>query len=284
MMTDEELDALYENELNIPYSDEELKFHQRLRVIKSWLEIAHAHNYDLIHLVFATEEYLFHGGPKPERKLWAMLRPGNNNDNAACARIHDIARFFGQYEHGATPRFPIVIYASRSTLSLVNVLEDFFFHESISDLNHHAKEFFCLIAHEGERRMSREEFARTLKEEGDAFIDAMTEYSKALCKFTHEREAEMREGRKAVLVEIKQPAKVNAPRKKSNNLGRGPQTNFKLMQRQTFLAYLKHHPVTPSQSVITLAHKCWIEHQAEWDVAARSGEGYFDYKKLARAI
>lgn len=279
MLTEDELAALYEKELNTPYTDEELKFHQKLRTIKSWLEITHAHNYDLIDLVYATEEYLFKGGPKPERKLWTMLRPGNNNDNAACARIHDIARFFGQYKHGATPRFPIVIYASRSTLSLVNTLEDFFFHESISDLNHHAKEFFCLIAHEGQCRMSQEEFAKKLMDEGDAFIAAMTEYSKALCKFTHEKEDELKNGEKIKKIMVVKPPKVVA---KSKN-GRGKHTSIMDEQLETFEEFLDANPVCKSYSKIDRARQCWSLHKQEWNKAAKDRTGYSSYKALAAA-
>lgn len=279
MMTKQEIRELYKKEVNTPYTTEELEFHMCDRRLKSLLEIMHSHNYELIYLAFDTRRYLFEGGPKPEGRLALLLRPGNNNDNAACARIHDIARFFGQYEHGATPRFPIVIYASRSTLSLVNVLEDFFFHESISDLNHHAKEFFCLIAHEGERRMSREEFARTLKEEGDAFIDAMTEYSKALCKFTHEREAEMREGEKTVKVEIVRKSK---PTKVPTRPGK--RTPFMEKQLADFRAFLEKNPVTLSYTIIKRARSFWHLHKAEYDQAAEANIGYSCYKALALAV
>lgn len=60
-------------------------------------------------------------------------------------------------------------------------------------------------------------------------------------------------------------------------------TPFMEKQLKTFGAYLKHHPVTPSQSPNTLAHRCWIDNREKWDAAAESGEGYADYKKLARA-
>lgn len=284
MMTKQEIRELYKKEVNTPYTTEELEFHMCDRRLKSLLEIMHSHNYELIYLAFDTRRYLFEGGPKPEGRLALLLRPGANNDNAACARLRQIAKCFGEYERSETPLMPIIAYASRSSITLVNALEELFFHESIFDLYHHAKEFFALITDYGPTQMTHEEFAQQLLAEADAFIEAMTIYSRALYRFIHEREVEMREGRKAVLVEIKQPEKVSTPRRKSNNLGKGPQTDFKLKQRQTFLTYLKHHPVTLSQSIITLAHKCWIEQQAEWDVAARSGEGYFNYKSLARAV
>jgi len=65
---------------------------------------------------------------------------------------------------------------------------------------------------------------------------------------------------------------------------RGVQTPFMRKQRGIFAKYLEQFPVTPSMSIITRAHQCWIVHKAEWDRAAAERVGYSDYKKLARAI
>lgn len=127
--------------------------------------------------------------------------------------------------------------------------------------------------------MSREEFARTLKEEGDAFIDAMTEYSKALCKFTHEREAEMREGEKTVKVEIVRKSK---PTKVPTRPGK--RTPFMEKQLADFRAFLEKNPVTLSYTIIKRARSFWHLHKAEYDQAAEANIGYSCYKALALAV
>ena len=78
--------------------------------------------------------------------------------------------------------------------------------------------------------------------------------------------------------------KPKRTRKAKRSLGKGPQSDFKKQQRDTFARFLKRHPITPSVSAITRAHKCWLEHKAEWDAAANDGTGYSDHKKLARTV
>lgn len=278
MLSEDELDELYK-EINRPYTQEEFALHSKLRTIKSWLEITHAHNHDLIALTQDTYRYLFKGGERPERKLWVMLRPGNNNDNAACARLHDIARFFGQYEHGRTPRFPIVVYASRSSMTLTERLEELFFHDSLCDVNHHIKEFFCLIAYEGKPKMPQEDFAKTLMSEADALIAALTCYSKPLAEFTHRREDELKSGEKVLKVKIVEDEK---PKKAIAN--KGKQTPFMKQQLEIFKVYLDKYPVCASFSLITRARQCWNKHKSEWDTAAKNKTGYTCYKTLAQAV
>ena len=64
---------------------------------------------------------------------------------------------------------------------------------------------------------------------------------------------------------------------------RGPQTAFMAKQRKVFLEYLKVHPETPSVSRVTRARECWAFHRKEWNVTARKGVGYSDYRALSRA-
>lgn len=55
-------------------------------------------------------------------------------------------------------------------------------------------------------------------------------------------------------------------------------------QLSIFRAYLEKHPVTQSYSLINRARECWRLHKAEWDKAAKSGEGYSCYKALSSAV
>lgn len=207
-MNSDELDALFE-EICKPYSRQEFDLHSESRLIKSWFEITHAHNYDLIDLLDSWADYLDGNGPKPERKLWVMLRPGNNNDNAACARLHDIAGYYAQFDHGNVPRLPIVVYASRSSATLIDRLDDFFYSRHITEANHHIKEFFSLIAYLGEPKMSREEFAAAMRSEIDAFIGECAQYAVELGEHIRKREEELKNGEKVLKVEV-----VGQPRNK----------------------------------------------------------------------
>lgn len=278
-MTKQEIRELYKKEVNTPYTTEELEFHMCDRRLKSLLEIMHSHNYELIYLAFDTRRYLFEGGPKPEGRLALLLRPGANNDNAACARLRQIAKCSGEYERSETPLMPIIAYASRSSITLVNALEELFFHESIFDLYHHAKEFFALITDYGPTQMTHEEFAQQLLAEADAFIEAMTIYSRALYRFIHEREVEMREGEKTVKVEIVRKSK---PTKVPTRPGK--RTPFMEKQLADFRAFLEKNPVTLSYTIIKRARSFWHLHKAEYDQAAEANIGYSCYKALALAV
>ncbi len=125
-----------------------------------------------------------------------MLRPGKNNDNAACARLHDIADYFAQFDHGHTPLLPILVYCSRSSLTLVNFLDDFFASPHLTEANHHIKEFFTLVSYQGKAQMSREEFRKALFDEINAFISECSEYAKDLTGYMSTRMKEKLEGTK----------------------------------------------------------------------------------------
>ena len=79
-------------------------------------------------------------------------------------------------------------------------------------------------------------------------------------------------------------ATVTAKKRGGNVRGKGPQSDFKRLQRETLMKYLERKPITPSVSAISRAHQCWNEHKKEWDAAAKNGTGYYDHKKLARSI
>ena len=73
-------------------------------------------------------------------------------------------------------------------------------------------------------------------------------------------------------------------KKDSRTSGKGPQTEFKRQQRETFRKFLERKPITASVSKITRAHQCWLEHKPDWDAAAENGTGYSCNKTLARSI
>ena len=164
-------------------------------------------------------------------------------------------------------------------MTLTDRLEELFFHDSLCDVNHHIKEFFCLIAYEGKPKMPQEDFAKALMSEADALIAALTSYSKPLAEFTHRREEEIKSGTKVLKVKI---VKDEKPKKTAKAHAKQPP--FMLEQVRIFKTYLDKHPVCASYSIITRARQCWNEHKTEWDEAAKNKTGYASYKNLAQAV
>ena len=190
MLSKDELDDFYKVAFT-PYTEEEFAEYSKDRLIKSYLEITHAHNFELISLVRQWRDYFEGRGEKPTRKLWVLLRPGKNNDNAACSRLVEIANSFSAFEHGSTPYIPIIPLCIRSSISLVNFLDDFYFSPHILEANHHIKEFFTLIAYQGEPQMTKEAFAQQLHAEINAFIHECSCYADALGEYMFARVKEM---------------------------------------------------------------------------------------------
>lgn len=118
MLSEQELDTLY-GEVNRPYSPKELTAHLADREVKSALKATHAHNLELIAQVQGWLDFIGGKGPRPENKLWRLLMPGTNEENPACLRLETITEYFARYGHGDTPRMPIVVIASRSTVTLI---------------------------------------------------------------------------------------------------------------------------------------------------------------------
>ena len=123
MLSEQELDTLY-GEVNRPYSPKELTAHLADREVKSALEATHAHNLELIAQVQGWIDFLGGKGPRPENKLWRLLMPGTNEENPACLRLETITEHFARFGHGETPRMPIVVIASRSTVTLIELLDE----------------------------------------------------------------------------------------------------------------------------------------------------------------
>lgn len=80
------------------------------------------------------------------------------------------------------------------------------------------------------------------------------------------------------------PAEPPRQKRRDRPKGKGPQSDYKRIQREAFVKFLERRPITPSISKISRAHQCWLENKSDWDNAAAVGTGYYDYKKLARAI
>lgn len=288
MLSKDELDDFYKVAFT-PYTEEEFAEYSKDRLIKSYLEITHAHNFELISLVRQWRDYFEGRGEKPTRKLWVLLRPGKNNDNAACSRLVEIANSFSAFEHGSTPYIPIIPLCIRSSISLVNFLDDFYFSPHILEANHHIKEFFTLIAYQGEPQMTKEAFAQQLHAEINAFIHECSCYADALGEYMFARVKEMEKpaSAKPLLVQIvkpETPAPKKAAKHRASPNGRGRHTAFMDEQISTLRSYLRTYTVTLSHTKFERAHQCWLLHRKEWDKAAQEKTGYSSYRSLANAL
>ena len=169
MLSEQELDTLY-GEVNRPYSPKELTAHLADREVKSALEATHAHNLELIAQVQGWIDFFKGKGPRPENKLWRLLMPGTNEENPACLRLETITEHFAQYGHGDTPRMPIVVITSRSTVTLIELLDELHHTGHIDEALSHIKNFFALISYGGVSRMSQSAFAKRIRGEMAQFI------------------------------------------------------------------------------------------------------------------
>ena len=159
MLSEQELDTLY-GEVNRPYSPKELTAHLADREVKSALEAPHAHNLELIAQVQGWIDFFKGKGPRPENKLWRLLMPGTNEENPACLRLETITEHFAQYGHGDTPRMPIVVITSRSTVTLIELLDELNHTGHLDEALSHIKNFFALITYGGAKKMSQPAFAK----------------------------------------------------------------------------------------------------------------------------
>ena len=169
MLSEQELDTLY-GEVNRPYSPKELTAHLADREVKSALEATHAHNLELIAQVQGWIDFFKGKGPRPENKLWRLLMPGTNEENPACLRFETITEHFAQYGHGDTPRMPIVVITSRSTVTLIELLDELNHTGHLDEALSHIKNFFALITYGGARKMSQTAFAKRIRGEMAQFI------------------------------------------------------------------------------------------------------------------
>ena len=179
MLSEQELDTLY-GEVNRPYSPQELTAHLVNREVKSALEATHAHNLELIAKVQGWIDFLGGKGPRPENKIWRLLMPGTNEENPACLRLEAITEHFAQYGHGDTPRMPIVVIASRSTVTLLELLDELHHTGHIDEALSHIKNFFALVSYGGARKMPQSAFAKRIRGEMAQFIANCTANAKEL--------------------------------------------------------------------------------------------------------
>ena len=175
VLTDQQLDELY-NTAETPYSPSETErfiLNDDARVRAS-LERIHYHNYELIQHISAWRGYLENKIPHPSSELPRLLVPGRNAENDAISNLERMTDFFSRFPHGATPRFAIFAWASRSTFTLMDALAELHDTEHLQRVRKSFVEMERLIAYRGEPRLNRDEFAEKLAAARMAFISECT--------------------------------------------------------------------------------------------------------------
>lgn len=190
----------------------------------------------------------------------------NSKSNGACKCLVDICEALKEYRPGEYPT-PILDVLSKSTLSLI--------HDEIEPIQRtEICNKFITIIDDLHSYLRTENPTLSIELHAKNLDKFRSLWNNCCCKISdafYNQTSKLLEARKAA-----------KPRKKLS-LGKGRQTTFMEKQRDIFADYLLDHPVTPSVSILTRAHKCWLEHKKEWDKHAKDKTGYSDYKKLARS-
>lgn len=180
-MTEKELENQY-SDYNRPYNDSELRLHFAHRDFKSTLEIIHAHNFSLLKLVEATRAYLAGTGPKPKEDLCHALVPGKIGNNCATSNLEKLVEIAAEYGPGHVPRLPILLYASRSSVTLTLRLSMMFHDDSIVEAGKEINMIFEMLLagemyyDENDKIGYKEELMRKV----ESFVEYCGKYAVAL--------------------------------------------------------------------------------------------------------
>ena len=195
VLTEEQLDELYDT-AETPYSPSETErfiLNDDARVRAS-LERIHYHNYELIQHACAWRGYLDNKLPRPSSELPRLLMPGRNAENDAITNLELMTDFFSRFPHGATPRFAIFAWVSRSTFTLLDTLAGLHDTEHLQRIRKSFTNMKRLIAYRGEPRLSRDEFAERLATARMDFVSECTNNASSmalwLSKPKRERDAQ----------------------------------------------------------------------------------------------
>lgn len=172
VLSGSQIDDLY-NGMQTPYSSEEFS-----RFIldpgcltRKVLEHVHYHNMELCLFVRAWKDYRKGIGLKPKESLMAKLTPGYKGDNDARTSLAALADYYSKFPHGATPRWPILAFMSRTSFTLIKELSDLHQTTHLMAAKRHLDEFITLLKHKGEPLVDRNEFSDRLHVSSSSFLD-----------------------------------------------------------------------------------------------------------------
>ena len=196
-----------------PYTDEELEFHEKDRILKSNMEIIHAENFKLLTALKRWDRYFEKGEAKPKTRFRDTFMPTSVGRYNTYDLFADICEYVAIYEHGSVPEIPIVAFACKSTITLLDRLQLFNPTEYVKTAYAHFRKFMELIAYEGKPRYkSADEFRKALWSEAEAFLEAASNNVQELNEYVIKHE----KGDKPVKVALTTPVetKLNEADKK----------------------------------------------------------------------
>ncbi len=182
MLTKEQLADLY-GQMRTPYSESEINEHLEAREIKTALEATYAHNMRLIRIVRKWDDFLKGKTQRPRGSLSRLLIPGRNHENNACKYLETITDYFSQFEDGSLPRYPIVVFAMRSTLALLELLESMHPSSHLDMAHYHVNELIDTLDYYGLPRFSKAALKNRIKTNIEGFIEECKANAKLLSKW-----------------------------------------------------------------------------------------------------
>lgn len=207
--------------------------------------------------------------PPVEDRLETILNP---KSNGACPCLEHFCTAAKEYRPGEYPAKELALL-NRTTLRLI--------HDEIEPIQRtQVCNMLVTLVNDIHRYLTSPSADFTIERHIQQLDKFRNQWSQCCCKNSDA----FYEATTALINARKKSTKKAPPKGKGKGNGKGPQTDFKRKQREIFVKFLERKPITPSVSIITRAHQCWLEHKAEWDAAAKDGTGYYDHKKLARAI
>jgi len=187
-------------ELNKPYTEEEIELHLHHREWKSVMEMIHAHNWQLILLCLEWRDYLKGKCKRPSRKISKYVNPHQSSDiNNACLLIRELILLMCKYGEGNCPQARINTYCSRSTATLIDQLGILKHSKHLTRADCAATKLFKYATYRGDPTMTPDEFRETLYALSRTFAYECAANAEELADFTAQAVAQI-EGEEAARV------------------------------------------------------------------------------------
>ena len=154
-----------------PYDPEDLLRHRTERQFRHILQHIHTQNWDLIDHVVRIRDILDGAREGMLVDVSQLFLPGEKESrNPACYYLRRLADRLIGYGEGNVPKTRLVVYASRSTVTLIDALVHLHATHHLVAARQKAERLFRMMAHEGKPTMSPESYAETIRNLVEGFI------------------------------------------------------------------------------------------------------------------
>lgn len=180
-----------------PYDQNDLLTHRTGRRFRTVLGHIHSENWDLIDHAVRLNDIL----EGKRDGLFANIaerfipsdKPGRN---CACTYLKSLRDLVITYGEGKCPKTRVIIYASRSTVTLIDSLMTLHSTPELINAKTLAEKLFTFIAYEGEPTMSPKAYEKVISETIQEFIDLCIANAEKLSLFLGEQAEKRREERR----------------------------------------------------------------------------------------